>query len=266
MTSTTFADQNVWITGASSGIGEALAYAFSAQGARLVLSARRQAQLEAVRSRCTNPDRHLVVPLDLAQSATIPGIVENVLEQTARIDILVNNGGVSQRSLAKETPIDVDRRIMEINYFGTIALTKALLPSMLARKAGRIVVISSVVGKFGSPVRSTYSASKHALHGFFDSLRAEVHDDGLQVTIVCPGFVTTDISVNALTKDGSAQGTMDTAQANGMSADECAARILRAVASGKDEVYIGGREIIGVHINRFAPGLFNRIIRRTSVT
>lgn len=258
--------QTAWITGASSGIGEALAYAFSAQGARLVLSARRQAQLETVRASCTNPEQHLIAPLDLAQSATLPAIVETVLEQTGYIDILINNGGVSQRSLAIETPLDVDRRIMEVNYFGTIALTKALLPSMLARQSGQIVVISSVVGKFGSPVRSTYSASKHALHGFFDSLRAEVHEHGIGVTIVCPGFVTTDISVNALTKDGSAQGTMDNAQAKGMAPDECAARILRAVAANKDEVYIGGREIMGVHINRLAPGLFNRIIRRTSVT
>ncbi len=261
-----FAGQVIWITGASSGIGEALAYAFSAQGARLVLSARRQTRLEAVRASCTNPARHLIAPLDLAQSTTIPGIVETVLEQTGRIDILINNGGVSQRALASETPLDVDRRIMEVNYFGTVALTKAVLPSMLARQAGRIVVISSVVGKFGSPVRSAYAASKHALHGFFDSLRAEVYDDNLRVTIICPGFVTTDISVNALTKDGSAQGTMDNAQAAGMAPDECATRIMHALVRNKDEVYIGGREIMGIHINRLAPGLFNRIIRRTSVT
>jgi short-subunit dehydrogenase len=182
------------------------------------------------------------------------------------VDILINNGGISQRSLAMKTPLDVDRMIMETNFFGTVSLTKAILPSMTERRSGRIAVISSLVGKFGTPLRSTYSASKHALHGFFESLRAEVWGLGIGVTLVCPGFIRTNISINALTGDGSPQGSMDEAQAHGMPPDACARKIIAAVKKGKPEVYIGGKELMGVYIKRFAPGLFGRIIRKTKVT
>lgn len=256
----------VWITGASSGIGEALAYAYSRRGARLILSSRNEAKLREVQNRCANPRDHLVVPLDLRDAPLMEGTCREVLRQTGRVDILVNNGGVSQRSLVAQTPLEVDRRIMETNFFGTVSLTKALLPSMIERRSGHIVVISSLVGKFGTPLRSSYSASKHALHGFFDSLRAEVWEKGIRVTIVCPGFIRTNISVNALTKDGSPQGTMDEAQASGMSSDACAEKIIRGVIREKSEVYVGGKELMGVFIKRFAPGLFNRIIRKARVT
>lgn len=256
----------VWITGASSGIGEALAYAYSKKGARLVLSSRDEARLSEVRRRCEEPGRHLVVPLDLRDAPCIGAGCAKVLEHMGHVDILINNGGISQRSLVLETPLDVDRMIMETNFFGTVALTKAVLPSMAQRRSGRIVVISSLVGRFGTPLRSAYSASKHALHGFFESLRAEVWGLGIGVTLVCPGFIRTNISVNALTRDGSPQGTMDEAQANGMPPDACARKIIAAVEKGKPEVYIGGKELMGVYIKRFAPGLFDRIIRKTRVT
>lgn len=256
----------VWITGASSGIGEALAYAYSNSGARLILSSRNEEKLREVKDRCAGPKEHWVLPLDLADSGSIEAGCREALEYAGRVDIMIHSGGVSQRSLAAQTPLEIDRRIMETNFFGTVALTKAVLPSMLERRSGRIVVISSLVGKFGTPLRSSYSASKHALHGFFDSLRAEIWDQGISVVIVCPGFIRTSISINALTSNGTPQGTMDEAQACGMLPNVCAARIISAIDEKKPEVYIGGRELLGVYLKRFVPSLFNRIIRKAKVT
>ncbi len=261
-----FEGKVVWITGASSGIGEALAYALATRGARLILSARRETKLEEVQAACAHPDRHVVLPLDLADTASLEAAARQALGLAGLVDVLINNGGVSQRALAVETQLAVDRRIMDVNYFGAVALTKAVLPSMLARGAGHLVVVTSVVGKFGSPWRSAYSASKHALHGFFDALRAEVHEAGIRVTLVCPGFVRTDVSVNALTGDGTPQGTMDAGQQSGLSVEVCAARILRAIERQKDEVCFGGKEAMAVYLKRFWPGLLNRIIRRAKVT
>lgn len=259
-------DEIVWITGASSGIGEALAHALDRRGARLVLSSRREEALRRVRDACRHPDRHLVVPLDLAEPESLREAARRVLDEHGAVDVMVHNGGLSQRGLAEETDLAVDRRILEVDYLGAVALTKALLPSMLERGRGRFVVISSLVGKIGTPLRSGYSAAKHALHGFFDSLRAEVHDRGIRVTLVCPGFIRTQVSVNALTADGAPQGTMDRAQARGMGAEACARRIVRAVDRGRDEVLIGGKEVWAVHLARLAPGLFRRLIRRVRVT
>lgn len=259
-------EKTVWVTGASSGIGEALASAFSRAGARLILSARNLDRLKEVAGRCVDPERHLVLPLDLSDTSNHAKQVRAVLDRLGHIDILVNNGGVSQRCLVSETGMETDRRIMETNFFGTVSLTKAVLPSMLEKKSGHIVVISSLVGKFGTPLRSAYSASKHALHGFFDSLRAEVQDKGIQVTIVCPGFIQTNISVNALTADGTCHGIMDEAQAGGMPAGECAERILQAIEKGREEVLIGGKELLGVYIKRFFPSIFSRMIAKAKVT
>lgn len=261
-----YMDKVVWITGASSGIGEALAYALSNRGAQLVLSSRSTERLEEVKSRCATPERHLVLPLDLLDSPHLGEKVNRVLEKLGRIDILINSGGVSQRSLVCETGIDTDRRIMETNFFGTVALTKAVLSSMIEKRSGSIVVISSLVGKFGTPLRSAYSASKHALHGFFDSLRAEVWNKGIKVIVVCPGFIKTNISINALTADGSCHGTMDEAQASGMSADVCAEKMLQAINAGKEEILIGGKELLGVYLKRFVPGIFSKMIARAKVT
>jgi dehydrogenase/reductase SDR family protein 7B len=261
---TTLARSRIWITGASSGIGEALAYDLARRGARLVLSARKAESLEAVRARCEHPDAHQVVPLDLADPASLAAAATSVLGAGA-VDVLVHNGGISQRGLAKDTGIDVDRRIMETNYFGTVALTKAVLPSFLARSAGHFVVVTSVVGRVGTPYRSSYAASKHALHGFFDSLRAEVASSGIKISLVCPGFVATNISRNALTGDGSAQGTMDEATARGITPAKCAAGIARVIATNRSEALIGGREIAAVYAKRFAPRILERILERAKV-
>ena len=256
----------IWITGASSGIGEALAHLFDRRGARLVLSSRREDELRRVRDRCAHPERHLVLPLDLGEPESLEAAAARALEHFGQVDVMVHNGGLSQRSRAEETALAVDRRIMEVDYFGAVALTKALLPSMLGRGSGRIVVVSSLVGKIGTPLRSGYSAAKHALHGFFDSLRAEVHDRGVRVTLVCPGFIRTEVSIHALTGDGTPQGTLDRAQAEGMSPETCAEKMARALDRGRDEVLIGGKEVWAVRLNRLAPALFRHLIRRVRVT
>jgi dehydrogenase/reductase SDR family member 7B len=261
-----FRNALIWITGASSGIGEACAYDFSRRGARCVLSARREEALHAVREKCARPEEHLVVPLDLANPDTLDAAAERVRSKAGVVDLMLHNGGISQRSLARETEDAVVRRLMEVNFFGTVRLNQAVLPGMLARRRGHIAVVTSLVGTFGTPLRSGYAASKHALHGYFDSLRAEVYDDGLRITLICPGFIRTQVSNNALTADGTAQGIMDEAQASGMAPKTCARAIAGAVKAEKDEVYIGGREVVGVYLKRLSPTLFNRMIRRVSVT
>ncbi|MTI21517.1 SDR family oxidoreductase [Fulvivirga sp. RKSG066] len=262
---TKFKNKVVWITGASSGIGEALAIELSRQGAKLIISARRKEELDRVKNLCKTPAEVATLPLDLTFTDTMHLAVETALLAFGHVDILINNGGVSQRSLAKDTKLEVDKKLMEVNYFGTIALTKALLPHFLERKAGQIAVVSSLVGKFGTPYRSGYAASKHALHGFFDALRAELWKDNITVTILCPGFIKTNVSVNALTESGEKLNQMDDAQANGMSAAKCAKKMAKAIRRQKNEVYIGGKEIYGVYLKRFFPGLFARVVRKAQV-
>lgn len=253
---------NVWITGASSGIGEALAKSYAKKSASLVLSARNIDELNRVAELCRNQGAKKVVvePLDLAAPSGYDEITQRVLSAMGQIDVLVNNGGISQRSLVLETSTLVDQRIMQVNYLGTVALTKSLLPHFVERGGGHLVVISSVVGKFGTPYRSAYAASKHALHGFFDSLRAELCSKGIAVTIICPGFVRTSVTINALTGDGTALGTDDVATYQGMPVELFAAKAMRAIERKKQEVYIGGREALGVYLKRFFPRLFAKMI------
>ncbi|MGB0524573.1 MAG: SDR family oxidoreductase, partial [Flammeovirgaceae bacterium] len=227
-------DKVIWITGASSGIGEALAYECSRQGASLILSARRSEVLQEVKSKCHHPESVHVVPLDLEDYENLDVKVAEALEKAGKVDVLINNGGISQRSLVQNTSIQVDKRLMDINYLGTVALTKALLPHFLARKQGHFAVVTSLVGKFATPMRSSYAAAKHALHGFFDTLRAELHNENIRVTIACPGFVQTNVSKNALTGDGSAQASMDQATANGITAKQCAVGIINAIKRNKE--------------------------------
>lgn len=257
-----FAEKVVWITGGSSGIGEASAYAFAREGARLVLSSRRLEELERVRRACMHSDRHIVTPLDLTRSDTFPTIVGEVLTRCGGVDVLVNNGGVSQRALAMDATAEVERALMEVDYFGPVALTKAVLPSMRARRAGHVVVVSSVMGYLGTPGRSTYAAAKHALHGYFDSLRAEVWRDGIKVTLVCPGYVKTAVSDNAVGPHGEKHGRTDAMHMNGIAPEKCAAAIVRGVARGREEIYAGGWEVAGIYLKRFAPWLVSRVVRR----
>lgn len=256
-----FNNKIVWITGASSGIGEALALVFAQQGAKLVLSARRREELERVAKSCGEA-KCMILPMDLADTVNVNQLTEQVIQKFGRIDILVNNGGISQRALAKDSSIEIDRKIMEVNYFGQIALTKSVLPHMLKQKSGHIVVISSISGKFGFYLRSAYSASKHALHGFFDSLRLENEEDGIKVTIALPGKIQSNISLHALKGDGTAHSVMDNSHSVGMSAADCARIILDAVALGKEEVLVGGKEIKAVWLKRHFPKWFGRVIRK----
>ncbi len=260
-----FKDKTVWITGASSGIGEALAYEFARQGARLVLSARNEEALKRVAAACEGET--IVQPLDLSDYASLPGSVEKVLDRVSRVDLLINNGGISQRSPLRDTLFEVDKKLIEVNLLGTIALSKALLPHFLKRKAGHYVVITSVMGKFGAPMRSGYAASKHGLHGFFDTLRAECWRENVQVTLVTPGYVRTNISINALTADGSVQGTMDDTINRGIDPALLAKKIVRDVWKGKREVaYAAPREMLALYLKRFFPGILARLVERAKTT
>ncbi|MEM6525835.1 MAG: SDR family oxidoreductase [Bacteroidota bacterium] len=257
----------IWITGASSGIGEALAYELAKKGCKLILSARRMAELERVKSSCPESAQSsiAVLPLDLNAPDSLQLTTEAAIQLFGHVDILVNNGGISQRSLIKDTDLDVHRRLMEVNYFGTIAITKYLIPHFIARKQGMFVVVSSLVGKFGTPYRSGYAASKHALHGFFDSLQAELYKHRVRVCMICPGFIKTNVSINALTENGDKLNKMDQAQANGMAADKCAKKIIKAIRSQKYETYIGGQEKMGVYLKRYVPWLFRKVLRKMKV-
>lgn len=253
----------IWITGASAGIGEATAYEFAKdKTVKLVLSARRMSELERVKNATgLPPENVLVLPMDITEIAQFADKVTAVTKKFGRIDVLFNNAGVSQRGSVIESDFKNYRTLMEINFFGVVALTKAVLPIMLQQNDGHIAVTSSVSGKLGTPMRSGYCASKHALHGFFDSLRSEVWKNNVRVTIICPGYIKTDISKNALAADGSTHGQMDQNQEQGMSAEECAGKIVRAIQSNKKEVYLGGQEIMGVYLKRFLPGVLSKILR-----
>ncbi|GAB3521011.1 SDR family oxidoreductase [Emticicia fontis] len=257
-----FLNKVVWITGASSGIGEATVYEFAKEGAKLVISARREEELQRVKKNTGLPDTDvLVLPIDVEKQAEFPAKVQEVVKHFGTIDVLFNNAGISQRSSVIESEMEVYHKIMDINFFGVVALTKAVLPVMLKQKSGNIAVTSSVSGKLGTPMRSGYCATKHALHGFFDSLRAEVWKENINVTILCPGYIHTNISINAISGDGGKHGKMDQNQAQGISPEDCAKSIVNAIAQNKQEVYIGRKEVLGVYLKRFFPALLSKIMR-----
>lgn len=256
----------VWLTGASSGIGEELAYLLAKKGAKLIISARRKEELERVKSQC-NSETVEILTIDLEDSFALVQKAKEATTFYGDIDILINNGGISQRDTILNTTLEVDRRLMEVNYFGSIALSKHLLPRMVERKNGHHVVVTSTVGIINTPYRSGYGASKHALHGFYDALRAEHHKDNIKVTIVLPGYIKTNISFNALVGDGSKQDRMDPGQASGMAADKCARLIVKAIESGKQEAYIGGlKEKLGIYLKRFWPRAAAKAVRKLRVT
>lgn len=257
-------NKTIWITGASSGIGEALAIQLSQQSVNLILSARREKELLRVKGLCANQDRVKILPLDLTISEGHAGNVKEAIDLFGQVDHLINNGGRSQRSLVKDTILQVDRDLMEVNYFGSVSLTKCLLPHMLERGSGHFTIVTSLTGIFGTPYRSGYAASKHALHGFFDSMRAELEDSGINVTIAAPGFVKSNVSINAFQGDGQALGKMDDAQANGLTPEKCASVIIKAIARQKREVYIG-KESYAAYVKRYLPGLFARMIKNAKV-
>ncbi len=257
-------NKTIWITGASSGIGEELVKQFSKEKVNLIISARRSTELDRVKQENVGTAKIEILPLDLERADELEVKAEKAISLFGQIDILINNGGVSQRSMAMDTQLDIDRKIMDINYFGTIALTKAVMPHMLNRGSGQIATVTSVTGKFGTPWRSGYAASKHALHGFFDSLRAELEDKGVSFTLLALGFIGTKLSQVALKGDGSLNGTVDETHKRGISPEVCAKKIIKAIRNQKREVYIG-KEAYAVYVKRFFPGLFSRLIKKAKV-
>ncbi len=255
----------IWITGASSGIGEALTYALDKKDCKLIISARDEAALERVKSNCQDSDTIKILPIDLANFDEMPGKVEQALSHFQKVDILVNNAGISQRSLILDTDFEVYKRLMDINYLGTVALTKALLPYFVKNNAGHYVAVTSLMGKFGSPYRSGYCGAKHALHGFFDVLRMEHDKNGVDVTLICPGFVSTNLAKNALIADGSPQNTNDIATKNGLPAEVFAQKMIRAIESKRYEAYIGRGETKGVYLKRFFPKLLHKVVLKSQV-
>ncbi|WP_373087943.1 SDR family oxidoreductase [Zhongshania sp.] len=253
--------KTIWVTGASSGIGMALCKQLAQRGARLVLSARRKETLaELAESLPGGIDRHWVVPLDLADADSLINMVQTQLGAIGPVHILINNGGISQRSLFVDTDLAVYRQLMEVNYLGTVAMTKAVLPAMIAQHEGMIVSISSVAGKVGSKLRTGYSGSKYAVVGFMDCLRAETAQHGIYCLTVCPGSIKTNIAVNALNGNGEAQNKDDESIINGMPVEQCAQEIIHAMIKDRDEIIIGkGISALAPTIKRFFPRLFNRI-------
>lgn len=263
---TTTTSPTVWVLGASSGIGKAVALAYAKKGASLVLSARRVNDLEQTQQECKAFTDHVwVEPLDLAESSSHQTVTKRVEEHLGHLDVLFHSGGITSRTEASEATMDVERRMMEVNYFGVISITKAAIPMLEAAK-GHVVVITSVAGKLGTQFRSSYAASKHALHGWFDSLRLEIEPKGMHVTLVCPGYIATPLTVHALTNDGSALGEMSDKQSKGMPADVFAAKLLKKLPSKPHEVIIGGTEVMSIRLKRWAPALLHAILKRSKVT
>jgi short-subunit dehydrogenase len=261
----TISGQVIWITGASSGIGEALAYELSAYENTLILSARNEERLKEVKSSCADPSKVHLLPMDLGNFELMSTLVNRAIAATGSIDILLNNAGISQRSLLVDTQFEVYKKLMDINYLGTVALTKALLPHFIAQRKGHFVTITSLMGRFGSPFRSGYCGAKHALHGFFDVLRMEHVQDNIQVTLVCPGFIKTNVAINALTADGSPQNSNDHATNKGMAPAVFSKKMIDAVARKKFEVYIGGKEVYGIYVKRFFPKWLHYLVLRSKV-
>lgn len=264
-----FRDQVIWITGASSGIGEALANAFSRSGAKVVLSSRRESELLRVRDECikggVDAGNLLLLPLDVLDYEALPGAVQAVMGAWGRVDMLINNAGTSQRSFCLDTDMQVYRTLFELNVLAQIALTKAVLPVMVEQGSGHILVTASVAGKVGVPLRTGYCAAKHAVMGFFDALRTEVAHLGIKVTTIVPGFIRTNIGANALTGSGAPTGKADADIDSGMDVNECASEILQGICEGSEEVSVGsGPEMGLLDLKREDPTAAFRILEAMS--
>lgn len=257
---------NVWITGASSGIGEACAYQYARMGCALILTATNEERLDRVAEHCLELGAGGVklIPYDLSDNEGVSSLVTRAWEAFGCIETVLLNAGISQRTKVEDTNMSMVRQLMEINFFAPVAIAKALLPLMVNQGGGHIAVTSSIAGLFGFPLRCGYSASKHALYGYFESLQAEYYDQDIRVTMVCPGRIQTNISLRALDKGGKPYGKLDPGQAGGMNVDKAARQIVRAIQKSKREVYVGGKELLMAYIKRFFPGLCARLSRRIS--
>uniref|UniRef100_A0A3P9KVA6 Dehydrogenase/reductase SDR family member 7B n=1 Tax=Oryzias latipes TaxID=8090 RepID=A0A3P9KVA6_ORYLA len=259
----------VVITGASSGLGKECARVFHAAGARLVLCGRDAGRLQQVvqelTASTTATQKQTFSPstviFDLAKADTIGKAAEEILKCYGHVDVLINNAGISYRGNILDTHISVQREVMETNYFGPISLTQVLLPSMVHRRSGHIVVISSVQGKIAIPSRSAYAASKHATQAFFDCLRAEIEQYGISVMVISPGYIQTDLSINAVTGDGSKYGIMDKTTAAGQNPRDVAHAVLKAVCQRSSDVLLAGTlPSVAVYLRTLWPALFFKLM------
>ncbi len=257
-----FQDKVVWITGASSGIGEAVAYEMARAGAKLVLSARREDELLRVAKNIDSKDV-LILPFDVTAEDSLPIVVKQVMDYYGRIDLLLNNAGVGQRSYCVDTEMSTYRKLFEVDVFGQIALTKQVLPIMIDQKSGHIAVTASVAGKIGVAFRTGYCAVKHAMMGFFDALRTEVRPHNIKVTCITPGFIKTAISENALSGDGSRHNIMEEYIKTGMDVTKAAKIMVRGLAKGKKEIVVSKlEERMGLWIKRICPNLIFWIVAK----
>jgi len=258
--------KNILVTGASSGIGEAIACRFSQQGARLFLAARNLEKLEAVRARCESAGAQYAesFSVDFSSEESIDAFVAKMEERGVVFDCLVLNAGISQRAFALDTDISVDRKIMETDFFGPVYLTKKLAAGLRKAELVNIAVTTSISGLFGFPLRSAYCAAKHALFGFFEAL--ELENKNIKVTFLIPGRINTEISKSAVLGDGSTYSKMDAGQANGMDVDKCARIAVRAIAKCKHRQLIGGVELVMVYIKKYCPALFFKLAGKVSAT
>ena len=255
-----FTGKIAWVTGASSGIGESLVHEFVRRGATVIASSNDLPGLERVKAQCGNKSLMVhCIPFDLADTSGIDKIVEQQVNALGRIDFLLNIGGISQRARIDETPMWLDRKIFEINYFGTIALSKAVLPYMVRQQSGHILATSSISGRFGFPLRSAYSASKQALHGFFETLYLENKKFNIKASVIIPGRVRTSISFHALDAEGKEHGKLDEGQAKGVLPQRAAEIIIKGMVRNKREILVGKNELIMLYIRRYCPWLFFRI-------
>eukprot|EP01012_Entosiphon_sulcatum_P014639 TRINITY_DN1964_c0_g1_i1.p1 TRINITY_DN1964_c0_g1~~TRINITY_DN1964_c0_g1_i1.p1 ORF type:complete len:320 (-),score=45.76 TRINITY_DN1964_c0_g1_i1:101-1060(-) len=246
----------IWITGASAGIGAELAVQLAKHKAKLIISARREQELVEVKKRCPGADV-LIIPFDVADTSCHAKVVSEVLATVGRVDVLVNNAGRSQRALVDETVLATDVELFQLNVFGTISLTKELLPSMLKSGKGHIVVTSSVAGKFGAPASASYAATKHAIQGFFDTMRMELSLRGISVTMVCPGPVVSDGSATAITASGGTVGKANASDAGKMATARCVELIMTAIANELDEIWISQHPILFfTYVAQYCPSIF----------
>jgi short-subunit dehydrogenase len=259
----TFKNKTIWITGASSGIGEACAYLFAKENANLILTALEADKLLKVQQKCVLlGGKCEILPFDLSKIDEIPSLVETALRFFGRIDIMFNNAGISQRAKAGDTLFEIDQKIMDVNFFAPVRIAKLLIPQMINNGGGTFATTTSISGRFGFPLRSAYCSSKHALYGFFETINAEYYNENIRCVMICPGRVKTNISFYALEKDGKQHGKLDAGQAAGISVDKAAKKIVNAIRKQKPEVLVGGKELLMVYIKRFFPALCRIIVRK----
>jgi len=258
---TNFKDKTIWITGASSGIGAALAIQFNALGAKVIVSARRIEKLINLKSKCKFKKALIPISLDIKDQEGIDFAVSEV-KKMGPLHLMIHNAGIAQKGLVINTSLNVDRDIMETNYFGTIALTKAVLPIFIKQKTGWFAIVSSISGVVGIPGRSAYAASKHALQGFFESLRAENFDCKLNISMIIPGFINTEITLKELCGDGTPYGKFEKSHLLGISAEQCAAKIIRGLERKRNYITIGKFELVGIYIHRISRILYNYLIKQ----